>query len=164
MYKSPCKLLLFVLMFLTASSAKSIEIVRVEPANWWTGMKNSELQIMVYGPDIARSAVSVNYPGISLKEVAKTTNPNYAFIYITIAKGTRAGNVPFVFTNGKEKLTHNYPLKARTDKSGAMGFNASDVLYLITPDRFANGNPANDNLEDVTVDRVRPNSRHGGDM
>jgi glycosidase len=69
-----------------------------------------------------------------------------------------------VFTDARQKFTHNYPILARSDKSGAQGFNASDVLYLITPDRFANGDTTNDNLEDVKVNRENPNARHGGDF
>jgi glycosidase len=164
MDKNITKLFLVSLLFFTTASARAIDVTRVEPSNWWVGMKNSELQIMVYGPNIGRSIVSINYPGIKLKEVAKTTNPNYVFIYITIAKGTKPGNVPVVFKDGQEKFTYNYPVKARSDKSGALGFNASDVLYLITPDRFANGNPGNDNLDSVKVNRDNPNARHGGDL
>lgn len=164
MYTNFSKLLLFVLIFFNALAAKAIDITRVEPAHWWVGMKNSELQIMVYGPDIGRSTITINYPGITLKEVAKVTNPNYAFIYLNIANGTKAGNVPLTFTSGKEKFVYNYPIKSRTDKTGAGGFDASDVLYLIMPDRFANGNPANDHLDSVMANRERPNSRHGGDL
>lgn len=149
---------------LTATLVKAINITRVEPANWWTGMKNSELQIMVYGPDIGKSTVTLNYPGIKLKEVAKTTNLNYVFIYLNIAKGTKAGQVPLHFTDGQQQFTYSYPLLERSDKSGALGFDASDVLYLITPDRFANANPSNDNLENVKVNRENPNARHGGDL
>src|SRR4029079_191030 len=158
------KVLLYALLFLTALSSKAINITRVEPANWWVGMKNTELQIMVYGPDIGKSTVTINYPGIRIKEIAKTTNPNYVFIYLSIAKGTKPGNVPLLFTDAQQKFTYRYPLLARTDRRGAAGFNAADVLYLITPDRFANGNPSNDNLEDVTVNRENPNARHGGDL
>src|SRR5258706_5846081 len=159
---------LFTILLLAAglsagSQSKAIDIIRVEPANWWIGMKNSELQIMVYGPDISKSTLTINYPGIKLKEVAKTISPNYLFIYLSIAKGTKAGNVPLHFADGRQKFTYNYPLLTRNDKSGALGFNASDVLYLITPDRFANANPANDNLEEVIINRENPNARHGGD-
>jgi len=161
---SSYKILYCVLFLFTAISANAIDIIRVEPANWWTGMKNSELQIMVYGPNIGKSTVAIRYAGIRLKEVAKTENSNYVFIYLIIAKGTKPGKVPLIFTDGERKFTYQYPLLARTDKSGAKGFDASDVLYLITPDRFANGNPANDNLEDVAVSRENPNARHGGDL
>jgi glycosidase len=164
MYTNSYKLFLLALAFFIASSARSMDITRVEPANWWVGMANSELQIMVYGPNIGHSTVTINYQGIKLKEVAKTTNPNYVFIYITITKSTKAGNVPLVFIDGKEKFIYKYPLKSRTDKSGALGFDASDVLYLITPDRFANANTGNDNLGDVKVNRENPNARHGGDL
>jgi neopullulanase len=164
MDKNLTRITLLTLAILTATAAMAIDITRVEPSNWWVGMKNTELQIMVYGPDIGHSTVTVTYPGIKLKQVAKTTNPNYAFLYISIAKGTKPGNVPLLFTDGKERFTYNYPIKARKDKSGALGFDASDVLYLITPDRFANGNPANDNLDDVKVNRDNPNARHGGDI
>lgn len=151
-------------VLLTATMAKAITITRIEPANWWVGMKNTELQIMVYGPDIGKSTLTINYQGIKLKELSKTTNPNYVFIYLSISKGTKPGLVPLIFTDGQQKFRFNYPVLARSDTSGALGFNASDVLYLITPDRFANANPANDNLEDVTVNRESPDARHGGDL
>jgi glycosidase len=156
--------LLATAVLLTAATTQAIDISRVEPANWWVGMKNTELQIMVYGPEIGKSTVAINYPGVKLKELAKTANPNYVFIYITIAKGTKPGKVPLLFTEGQQKFTYEYPLMARSDKSGAAGFNASDVLYLITPDRFANGDTANDNLDDARVNRENPNARHGGDL
>jgi glycosidase len=111
-----------------------------------------------------KETFTINYPGIKLKEVAKSSNPNYLFIYLSIAKGTKPGNVPMHFTEGKQKFTYNYPLLARNDKSGALGFNASDVLYLIMPDRFANANPANDNIDSVIINRENPNARHGGDF
>src|SRR5690349_10929536 len=102
MNKNLFKVILFAASFLSATWVKAIEITRIEPSNWWTGMKNSELQIMVYGPGISQSTVTINYPGIKLKEVAKVTNPNYLFIYISIAKGTKPGNIQMHFTEGKE--------------------------------------------------------------
>ncbi|HTE02158.1 MAG TPA: glycoside hydrolase family 13 protein [Mucilaginibacter sp.] len=164
MYKRVCTALLYATVILIALPVKAMTITRVEPANWWVGMKNKELQIMVYGTDIGKAKLAFSYPGIKLKEIAKTTNPNYVFIYLDIAKTTKPGNLVLNFADGQQKLTYNYPIKARDDKSGAMGFNASDVLYLITPDRFANANPGNDNLDDVTSNRQNPNSRHGGDL
>jgi glycosidase len=149
---------------LTTTTIKAITVTRVEPSSWWTGMKNTQLQIMVYGPNISKSKLVINYPGISVKEIAKTENPNYLFVYITISKTTKPGVVPLHFTDGAEKFTYNYSLLPRTDKSGALGFNASDVLYLITPDRFANADTTNDNMYDATVNRTNPNARHGGDL
>lgn len=145
-------------------SANAITITRVEPENWWTGMKNTNLQIMVYGPEISKANLAIKYSGIKILDISKVENPNYLFVYIDIAPQTKPGMVPIVFTDGTGKYTYNYPIRARTDKTGARGFNASDVLYLIMPDRFANGNPDNDNLDDVRVNRQNPNSRHGGDL
>ena len=156
--------LLFIIALLAGPSVKALKINRVEPENWWVGMKNKNLQILIYGPDISKAKLTIHYPGIKIKEIDKTDNPNYLFVYIDIASGTKPGMMPLHFADGGEKLTYDYPLKARTDKSGALGFNASDVLYLITPDRFANGNTANDDLDGVTVNRENPNARHGGDL
>jgi glycosidase len=164
MYKKIANLILLAALLITAPAVAAITITRVEPANWWTGMKKTEFQIMVYGPNIGRSKVVINYPGVTLKEAAKVENPNYVFLYVNVAKGTKPGMVPLKFISGQDNFTYSYPLKARMDKSGALGFNASDVLYLITPDRFANARPENDNLEDVTANRESPNARHGGDL
>ncbi len=153
-----------IIMISAASKAKDITITRVEPANWWTGMKKTELQILVYGPDIGGLKLVINYPGVTLKKLVIAENPNYVFVYVNIAKGTKAGMVPLHFSNGQNRFTYNYPIKDRSDKRGALGFNASDVLYLITPDRFANSKPENDNLEDVMINRENPNARHGGDL
>jgi glycosidase len=164
MYRKKFFLLVFLIALLSGPALKALQITRVEPENWWVGMKNKTLQILVYGPDIALATPKIQHAGIKIKEVAKTDNPNYLFLYIDISSDTKPGMVPIQFTEGKEKLTFNYPLKARTDKSGAFGFDPSDVLYLITPDRFANGNTTNDDLDNVRVNRERPNSRHGGDL
>jgi glycosidase len=164
MFKKITNLLLLTVVLMITPAVAAITITRVEPANWWVGMKKSEFQILVYGPNIGKSRVAINYPGITLKQAAKVENPNYVFLYVNVAKGTKPGTVPIKFSIGQDKFTYNYPLKARTDKSGALGFNASDVLYLITPDRFANGKPENDNWDDVTVNRESPDARHGGDL
>lgn len=155
--------LLFVCVLVTVS-AHAAEITRVEPASWWTGMVNTQLQLMVYGKGIGASKVSFSYAGVTLKEVARTDNPNYLFVYLNIAKGTKPGTLKLQFKQGNQTLTHNYPLLARANKEGAAGFSQVDVMYLITPDRFANANAGNDALEDVQVNREDPNARHGGDL
>lgn len=157
------KIVLFVSFIICAMQAWAIQVTRVEPANWWVGMKNTSLQVMVYGPGISKSQLTVQYPGVTVKEVARTDNANYLFIYLNIAAQTKPGLVKLQFANGSQKFTYNYPLKARI-KEGAAGFNSADVLYLITPDRFANGDPKNDALEEVNIDRNDPNARHGGDL
>lgn len=158
------KILFLLLIQWYALTAGAGTIERMEPAFWWTGMKNPELQILVYGKDMAQSDVAVQYPGVRLKEVARTENPNYLFLYLEIGKEARPGTLDLVFTRDGKSETHPYPLKPRSGKPGAMGFDSSDVLYLVTPDRFANGDVSNDNLYDTKVDRSRPNARHGGDI
>jgi glycosidase len=158
------KIILIAFCIVAVLQLQAAEITRVEPACWWTGMKNTNLQIMVYGKNIGQTQPSFTYPGVTVKEVAHTDNPNYLFIYVNIAPGTKPGNIKLQFKQGTQKLNYNYPLLARTAKEGAAGFSQADVMYLITPDRFANGNAGNDALEDVQVDRQNPNARHGGDL
>src|SRR5690625_3147454 len=142
----------------------SMQIDRMEPAFWWTDMQNSELQIMVYGENIAQSNVEMEYPGVLLKEVVRLENPNYLFLYLDISKNSKPGILEFVFTEGGEKTVRPYELKARENSVGAQGFDASDVMYLIMPDRFANGDPSSDVWVGVVIDREDPFGRLGGDF
>lgn len=145
-------------------NASAVEITHIDPSFWWIGMKNTELQIMVSGKDISSSTVTINYPGIKVKEIAKVENPDYLFIYLNIAESAKPGIINIEFAEGDKKTVKPFELKARNQKPGAMGFSPSDVLYLITPDRFANGDPSNDNLEGAVTNRQRSGSRHGGDI
>jgi glycosidase len=146
------------------TQAADISITRMEPSFWWVGMKNTELQILVYGNNISASKLSLSYPGVSIKEVVKVQSPNYLFVYLTISSAARPGTMNLQFTNGTQKLTQPYPLRARAKTPGAAGFSSADVLYLITPDRFSSGDSSNDILENSTVNRKQPNARHGGDL
>ena len=131
-------------------------IQRVEPMNWWVGMQNPELQVLIYGKSMAAYRPEVNYPGVKIDRVVTTANPNYEFIYLTIAPETQPGEMEIVFKkDGKKAFAYSYPLLAR-EKNSAMrkGFDQSDVIYLLMPDRFANGNPANDSHPDVTEKRT----------
>jgi glycosidase len=96
--------------------------------------------------------------------MVKVENPNYLFLYLKIEKEAQPGLINFTFTGGKKQLTKTFELKARSQSKGAQGFNPSDVLYLIMPDRFANGDASNDNWDGVSVDRNDPMARHGGDL
>lgn len=145
-----------------------IPVQRVEPMNWWVGMQNPELQLMVYGKDIADYRPEIRYPGVEIKRIVSTTNPNYLFLYLHIGKTVKAGEMEIVFyRNGKKAFSWNYPLWEREKNSAErQGFNTSDIVYLLMPDRFANGNPANDSQDAVVekVNRKDPNGRHGGDI
>ena len=158
------KLLFLFLWFCISLSVKALEITRMEPPFWWTDMKNAELQIMVYGKDIARSELQFEYPGVRLKEIVRTGNPDYLFIYLEIGKEAQPGMINLNFTEGKKKQTKTYELKPRAATPGAQGFDSSDVMYLIMPDRFVNGDPSNDVWDNEAVDRREPSARHGGDL
>ncbi len=155
--------------FITMSAAQGAErIQRVEPLFWWVGMENPELQVMVYGQDLAELEPEIDYEGVTLKRVIRTENPNYLFIDLHIAPRTEPGGFDIRFMKeGRERLRHSYELKARDQKpAGHKGFNSSDVIYLVTPDRFANGNRQNDEVEGMLEGRNRKarGGRHGGDL
>jgi len=149
---------LFILFY--ACSALTKDIKRVEPPFWWIGMENSKLQIMVYGEDIGSSKVTLDYAGVKILKINRAESPNYLFIYLEISPETKAGYLNFQFDSD----IYKYELKSRTESGGTAGFDDSDVLYLIMPDRFANGDPENDSWNGVSVDRNNPHGRHGGDF
>lgn len=150
------------------SAQPDSELERIEPPFWWIGMENSSLQLLVYGKDIARSSPSIDYPGVKMKQVIQVENPNYLFLKLEIAPNAKAGSFDIKFEKrGDKNLTHQYTLRKRdTDRTGAQGFTSEDIIYLMMPDRFANGNPDNDSFPDMLegVDRDDPNARHGGDI
>ena len=154
------KIVLFLLLSAFSLSSKAVEITRIEPAFWWIGMKNPELQILVYGKDIAHSEPQFNYPGVSLEKTVRVDNPNYLFIYLKIGKEAQPGVIKLNFDN----KTIDFELKPRSTTVGAQGFNPSDVLYLIMPDRFANGDSSNDVWDNEAIDRKESFARHGGDL
>ncbi len=149
-------------------NAQDIKLQRVEPGNWWAGMKSHELQLMVYGENLSDAGVSIEYPGVQLLSVSRVHNPNYLFIDLKLAKDVKPGTFDIRFNiGGREAATWKYELKAREEGSALReGFNSSDVIYLITPDRFVNGNPQNDHVEGMKEkpDRSNRNGRHGGDI
>jgi neopullulanase len=147
--------------------AQTPDIQRIEPPFWWVGMKNPELQLMVHGKDLAQASVSVSYPGVRLAETVRTDNPNYLFITLHLAPGAKPGLVPLVFGQGKQARTVNYEVRAKSAAQGRIqGFDQSDLIYLLMPDRFANGDPTNDQVAGMLEkpDRKAPFGRHGGDL
>ena len=146
---------------MTMQAATKID--HIEPENWYVGMKNSSLQLMVYGKNIRDSRVSVDYPGVKIDSLVRLDSPNYLFVYLNLS-GVKPGNM-VLNIDGKKV---NYPLKARTmsgDKR--IGFDNSDVLYMLMPDRFASGRNITKpmkGLNPYVVDRSKPSLRHGGDL
>ncbi|MGM9798383.1 MAG: glycoside hydrolase family 13 protein [Parabacteroides sp.] len=160
-------LFLSLLLALFASSALAADQVKIEPAFWWSGMKNTELQLMVYGKDIAGYLPSINYSGVQLKSSVALESPNYLLIYLDVANA-QPGTFNITFTQGKKSFKMPYELKVRKANADQIkGFDSSDVLYLIMPDRFADGDPSLDQIPmrtEYKVDRNNPNARHGGDL
>ena len=149
------------------SAARAASIQKVAPTFWWTGMKNPELQILLYGEGIASSEVTLSSPDVVLKDVVKQANPNYLLLYVDLSEATpQTFNI--ILKKGKKTTTVPYELKQRTRKGeDIQGFTAEDVLYLIMPDRFANGDPSNDIVKGMAedkVDRTEQYARHGGDL
>ena len=141
------------------------QIDRVEPPFWWSDMNLSEVQIMFYGKNINQNEISISN-GLTIKSIQKTENPNYLFVTID-TKNVAAQEFVFTFKNGKNSFTQNYTLKSRRENSKyRKSYDSSDVIYLIMPDRFANGNPNNDNSKSTKEisNRSLPGGRHGGDI
>jgi glycosidase len=137
----------------------------MEPAFWWTGMKNTGLQLMLYGKNIGRADVQLEYPGVRLKEIARADSPNYLFLYLDIDPTAKPGTIYISLKEGKKKkVIQTLELKPRVASVGARGFTPADVLYLLMPDRFANGDPSNDVWDHEPIDRNDPFGRHGGDF
>lgn len=149
------------------SPLKGQSIQRVEPLNWWVGMENPTLQLVVYGPQIGKSEVQVDNKGIELLRVNRTENPNYLFLDVKITAAAQPGWSTFTFSQGKKKLTYRYELKKRDQRVKAQGVTSEDLIYLIMPDRFANGNKVNDQVKgmlDMSLNRDSMYLRHGGDL
>ncbi len=159
---------LVLLITILVNSFLHAQEIKVEPAFWWIGMNNPELQLLVYAENIAESEVEIKYKGIELVKVNKVENPNYLFIDLKIQPDAKPGkfNIEFLKKNGKNDIVF-YELKKRKKISeDYKGFDNSDVIYLIMPDRFSNGNPENDSHPDMLekADRNNPDGRHGGDL
>ncbi len=172
--KSIKLLLILFLFFLNTTFAQKLQVdnsvvQKIEPPSWWVGMKNSNLQLLVKDENIGNSKPQIKYPGVSIIKVNQANSSNYLFIDLNIDPNTKSGifEIVFSFKNKKQKI-YKYELKKREiNPKDHLGFNSSDVIYLITPDRFANGNPSNDimpNLKEQSIDRKKDYSRHGGDI
>ena len=145
----------------------AVKIDRIDPANWFVGMKNTSLQLMVYGENIRQAYVTTDYDGVKIDSIVRLDSPNYLLVYLNL-EGVRPGEMTLNFKNGKAVKKVKYELKAR-EKRGEerTGFTNADVLYMLMPDRFADGNPDNNDIKGMNpykTDRSQPNQRHGGDL
>ncbi|MBX9807346.1 MAG: glycoside hydrolase family 13 protein [Flavobacteriaceae bacterium] len=154
------------LLFFLISSTMFAQIERTEPPFWYAGMHNPEVQIMVYGKNVAKYNVSTSN-SIPITKVERTENPNYIFVTIN-TKDIPPKDFYFLFKeNDKVIFTQKYSLKQRRENSAERkSYDSSDMMYLIMPDRFANGNQKNDSdkLTTEKYNRQLPEGRHGGDI
>lgn len=170
-------LLSFLALCLAIFTFAQSDHIKVYPTHWWTGMKWNKLQVMVHSESdknvwADKSAVSINYPGVKLIKVNKPENRKYVFLDLEISPAAKPGivKINFNFVNLKEKFSINYELKSRAAGNGtqyALGVTSKDLVYLIMPDRFANGDYSNDKvpgMRDQSLKRDTVYMRHGGDL
>jgi glycosidase len=146
---------------------QTLQIDRMEPPHWWAGMQSRELEIMLHAEQIALWSASLQHPHVKLLETLKSDNPNYLWLKLAISHKAKAGKLSIVLRKGQETLRVPYVLEGRASGSASrQGFNTTDVVLNLMPDRFANGNPDNDNavgFEDK-LNRTQSGGRHGGDI
>lgn len=151
-----------------AAQSSSYQIMHLEPPSWWVGFKAPKLQIMVHGPNIADLTPMLEYPGVKITKVSRTSNPNYLFLDLILAPSAAPGSLDIRFVKDGRAVMHvPYALQARAKGSAQRkGFGPADAIYLVTPDRFANGDPGNDTVRGLreAADRSKPGGRHGGDL
>ena len=148
--------------------AAKVTVDRIDPTNWYVGMKTPQVQLMVYGKDIATvQEVTTDYPGAHIDSIVHLDSPNYLLIYLNL-KGAKAGMMTLELKAKSQKLKTIYQLKER-EKAGSerKGFTNADVLYMLMPDRFAQGAHHSAQIKGMNTykeDRTQPSLRHGGDL
>ncbi len=151
----------------TPAASLTDGIDRVEPPFWWQGFEHRELQLLVNGKDVVELAPAVDYDGVEIVRVERGDSPNYLFVYLDIDESARPGTFELAFKGPDRTLSYTYELRARNeDPAYTRAFSSADVVYLITPDRFANGDESNDSVDgyDDKLNRGDDYGRHGGDI
>ena len=161
------KILTALLLGTTLTMNAAVKIDRIEPTDWYVGLKDASLQLMVYGKDIKTADVTTDYPGVKIDSLVRLDSPNYLLVYMNV-KDAQPGTMTLLFQQGKQKKKVNYTLKAREKKGEERyGFSNADVLYMLMPDRFASGRTDNDQIKGMRPyknDRTQPSLRHGSDL
>ena len=149
-------------------SSETYRIDHLEPPFWWAGMAENKLQLMVHGKNISDLEPEFSHPGIEINQVHRLSNPNYLFIDLFLSEEAIPGEFEIIFNKeGQPKTKYNYTLlKREPDSADRQGFSQADVIYLITPDRYANGDPGNDSSSQLKEkqNRLKKGGRHGGDI
>ena len=149
-------------------SSETYRIDHLEPPFWWAGMAENKLQLMVHGKNISDLEPEFSHSGIEINQVHRLSNPNYLFIDLFLSEEAIPGEFEIIFNKeGQPKTKYNYTLlKREPDSADRQGFSPADVIYLITPDRYANGDPGNDSSSQLKEkqNRLKKGGRHGGDI
>ena len=149
-------------------SSETYRIDHLEPPFWWAGMAENKLQLMVHGKNISDLEPEFSHPGIEINQVHRLSNPNYLFIDLFLSEEAIPGEFEIIFNKeGQPKTKYNYTLlKREPDSADRQGFSQADVIYLITPDRYANGDPGNDSSSQLKEKQnsLKKDGRHGGDI
>ncbi len=159
--------ILFALIFSISLFAQEIIVNKIEPPNWWTGMKTNKIQLMVYGENLNNISARFDDSKIKIKRVNKTANPSYAFIDIEIPINITPKDYKLILSRGNNKTSYTFPiLKRKADKYQFQGFSSKDVIYLIMPDRFSNGDITNDSIPGYSdyMNKIPGQNRAGGDI
>lgn len=159
---------LLLLLLLLTSSISAIEISRIEPPSWWVGMKNTSLQIMLYGKELKGGRVTTKEKGIRIISVTYGDSDNYIFVEAEILPRLKPGEYSFTVTkdNASTEFKYIFEKKGNGGKLTGKGFGPQDMVYLLMPDRFSNGDLSNDSHPDA-IERAaydKPYGRHGGDI
>ena len=155
------------LMVAAVTAGAQVKVNKIEPTNWFVGMKNPSLQLMVYGEGIAKADVTTDYTGVKVDSIVRPGSDNYLLVYLNI-KDAKPGKMTLKFANGKKSKKVDYELLQR-EMAGSerIGFDINDVLYMLMPDRFADGDESNNQIKGMNeykCDRTQPSLRHGGDL
>ena len=159
----------FVVVFILITAGycfPQIVINKIEPPNWWTGMKLNKIQLMVYGENLNDINAEFNDPALKVRSVHKIENKSYAFIDVIIPDNLPAADYTLILSRGKDKASVTFPIYKKEKGKRYQGFSTADVIYLLMPDRFANGDTTNDKVPGYNdyMDTVKNQGRAGGDI
>lgn len=163
-------LFIFIVLFSLQSFSQDLNLTGVYPTNWWVGMKNPKLQLIIYGKNAGNNAFSINSPYVQLLKTSKAENINYVFLDLVVKPSAKPGIIKINWKNAKAQGAFEYELKPRRKGNGtayAQGVRSQDFIYMLMPDRFANGDYTNDKIahyKDQSLNRDSMYHRHGGDL
>ena len=161
------KLILFLLAIFVFNYGQEIKVNKIEPPNWWVGMKYNKIQLMVYGENLKGVNAKFENEKIKVLKVHEIDNPTYAFIDIEIPSTPKGGEYRLTLSKNNNDVSVDYPIFNRQlGNNQFKGFSNEDIMYLLMPDRFANGDPSNDKVEGYydSMDTIYTQKRHGGDL